>query len=289
MKDAEIIPMEQPAAGMIAFIGGMFVMGSEHHYPEEKPARPARVAPFALDRHTVTNAQFAAFVEDTGYVTTTEQVGQGGTEPGSLVFRMTDGPVSLVDPSQWWTFVPGACWRAPEGPRSGISDRMDHPVVQVSFEDATVYAAWAHKRLPTEAEWEFAASLAFDMREVLSKANIWRGKFPHQNLRRRTPPFTVPVDSGAGRPGLPKNMIGNVWEWTSSRFDAPAGTECCGGEKSEATKEIRALKGGSFLCAESYCRRYRPQARIGQTPHYATNHVGFRCALDVPSGSGPDR
>ena len=264
-------------------------MGSDHHYSEEKPARPVQVAPFALDRHAVTNAQFAVFVEDTGYVTTAQKVGQGGADLGSLVFRTTDGPVSLVDPSQWWTFVAGACWRAPEGPGSSISNRIEHPVVQVSFEDATAYAAWARKRLPTEAEWEFAASLAFDMSEVLSTANIWRGEFPHQNLTRSTPPFTVPVDSGAGRPGLPKNMIGNVWEWTSSGFGSAAGSACCSGETSGAAKEALALKGGSFLCADAYCRRYRPQARFGQAPQYATNHIGFRCALDLPSGSGPGR
>lgn len=277
-----------PSADVVSFAGGQFVMGSNHHYPEEKPARTTNIEPFAIDRHAVTNAQFAAFVEATHYITLAEVAGPN-TEPGGLVFTMTEGPVSLLDPKQWWSFVPGASWRAPEGPGSDIAGRMNHPVVQVSLEDANAYAAWAQKRLPTEAEWEFAASLAFDMNEVLSTANIWRGEFPHQNFSRETPPFTVPVGSGKGHPGLPENMIGNVWEWTSSGFGAADVTACCSGETSDVFKEAQALKGGSFLCAESYCRRYRPQARIGQAAQHTTNHIGFRCALDLPSVSTPDQ
>lgn len=273
--------MEQPTAGMIAFMGGKFVMGSYHHYPEEKPARPVQLAPFALDRHTVTNAQFAAFVEDTGYVTTAEQVGQGGAKLGSMVFRMTGGPVTLVDPSQWWTFVPGACWRTPEGPGSGISNRMDHPVVQVSQKDAAAYSAWAGKRLPTEAEWEFAAALAFDMGAVQASANIWRGDFPFRHDRRENPPFTVAAMTDTGRAELPANMIGNVWEWTSSAFDEAVTTECCNTTDGKDADVLVVLKGGSFLCAESYCRRYRPQARIGQSRYHSASHIGFRCAADI--------
>lgn len=268
---------------MIAFDGGPFVMGSDHHYAEEKPARAVRVAPFALDRHAVTNAEFAAFVAATGHVTTAERVGAEGGAPGSLVFQMAEGPVSLLDPSQWWAFVPGACWRTPEGQGSHISDRMDHPVVQVSHEDAAAYAAWAGKRLPTEAEWEFAASLAFDRAAVQASANIWRGAFPYRNDAHEAAPFTVPVDKGTAHPGLPANMIGNVWEWTSSPFVNPAIPGCCGGAAVPTQQQLRALKGGSFLCAESYCRRYRPQARIGHGPGHGTNHIGFRCAADAPA------
>lgn len=276
----EAIAGGNTADPMLALAGGDFVMGSDHHYPEEKPARVVRVASFALDRHAVTNAQFAAFVTGTGHVTTAERPGPDGGAPGSMVFRMTDGPVSLLDPSQWWVFVPGACWHAPEGPGSGISNRMDHPVVQVSHEDATAYAAWAGKRLLTEAEWEFAASLAFDADEVQASANIWRGAFPYRNDHRTDAPFTVPADAVFGRPGLPVNLIGNVWEWTSSSFDRQSTPGCCGGSPGRETEHTWALKGGSFLCAESYCRRYRPQARMGQTPESSTNHIGFRCAAD---------
>ncbi|MEN8656852.1 MAG: formylglycine-generating enzyme family protein [Marivita sp.] len=268
---------DHDAEGTICLAGGRFVMGSDHHYPEEKPTRAVSVAAFAIDRHAITNAQFARFVEDTGYVTTAER-----ERPGALVFQMTEGPVSLTDPSRWWRFVDSACWRAPEGDDSGIAGRMDHPVVQVSHEDAEAYAAWAGTRLPTEAEWEFAASLAFDMNEVLSTANIWRGAFPHQNNSRTMAPFTVPVGSGTGHPGLPENMLGNVWEWTSSPFHATARAGCCSGTNEGPAPDVRVLKGGSFLCAKSYCRRYRPQARIGQTLDYATNHIGFRCARDMP-------
>lgn len=275
-----------PAAQALAFEGGDFVMGSDHHYPEEKPARVVRVAPFAIDRHAVTNAQFAAFVAATGHVTTAERSGPDGEAPGSMVFQMTDGPVSLLDPDQWWVFVPGACWHAPEGPGSGISDRMDHPVVQVSQHDAAAFAAWAGKRLPTEAEWECAASLAFDRSAVQASANIWRGAFPYRNDRQQFAPFTVPATCGAGRPGLPQNLIGNVWEWTSSAFDTPATLGCCGAALARAPEQMRVLKGGSFLCAESYCRRYRPQARIGQPPNYGTSHIGFRCAADAPARLG---
>lgn len=273
--------IRQSTADMIDFAGGQFVMGSDHHYPEEKPALPVQVETFALDRHTVTNAQFAAFAEDTGYVTTAQQVGQGGTEPGSLVFRMTDGPVSLVDPSQWWTFVQGACWRAPEGPGSGISDRMDHPVIHVSQKDAAAYAAWEGKRLPTEAEWEFAAALAFDMGAVQTSANIWRGDFPFRHDRRENPPFTVAAMTDTGRTELPANMIGNVWEWTSSAFDKAVTTTACCNTSDSQCAGVLVLKGGSFLCAESYCRRYRPQARIGLSRYHTANHIGFRCAADV--------
>lgn len=267
-------------APMVAFDGGQFVMGSDHHYPEEAPARVVEVKAFALDRYAVTNAQFTAFVDATSYTTTAERAGLDGTPPGSMVFRMTAGPVSLLTSSRWWKFVPGAYWRSPEGPDSTIADRMDHPVVQISQSDAVAYAAWAGKRLPTEAEWELAASLSCEMSEVLTCANIWRGEFPHHNLNRKSPPFTVPVASGVGRPRLPINMIGNVWEWTTSSFYCEEQDACCGHLNQTGTQDLRVLKGGSFLCADSYCRRYRPQARIGQPEHTTTNHIGFRCAQD---------
>lgn len=272
-------------AELIFFSGGEFVMGSDHHYPEERPARTASVAPFAIDRHAVTNAQFARFVEATGYITTAESTASEQDKPGSLVFQMTDAPVSLLDPRQWWTHVPGAYWHAPEGPGSSIDERMDHPVVQVSKVDAAAYADWAGKRLPTEREWEFAASFAFDMRTVLETANIWRGHFPHRNDRRDTPPFTVTVKSKNRHPKLPEHMIGNVWEWTSTPFHKQVRATCCGGSNSKATSTLWSLKGGSFLCADTYCRRYRPQARIGQIAEHSTNHIGFRCAVDSFSSS----
>jgi formylglycine-generating enzyme required for sulfatase activity len=193
---------------------GSFVMGSDRHYPEERPVHPVRVEGFSMDETTVTNAQYTAFVEATGYVTVAERpidpaLYPGADEqllvPGSLVFRMTDGPVDLAEFRNWWTWTPGACWRQPEGPGSGIAGRENHPVVQVAFEDAAAYAAWAGKELPSESEWEHAARGGLDGAEFAwgdelaprgrHLANTWQGPFPWRNFEADGFAGTCPVRS----------------------------------------------------------------------------------------------
>ena len=258
---------------MIPLHGGQLLMGSDRHYPEEAPTRLVEVAPFLIDAGAVTNDAFASFVAETGYITTSERPAEGAA--GSLVFQMTDGPVSLLEPSHWWQYVIGANWKHPEGPQSNLNGRGNHPVVQVSYLDASAYAAWAGKSLPSETQWEFAATIASSDR---TEMNIWRGAFPHQNDRHLSAPFTIPSFSkDALRSGL-HNMLGNVWEWTSDPYLAPIAEKpnCCP-PKDPPAEECLTLKGGSYLCADTYCRRYRPSARIGHAKTSATSHIGFRC------------
>ena len=240
---------DNAALGMVWVPGGSFVMGSNAHYSEERPAHRRQVDGFWMDRLAVTNAEFARFVAATGHVTTAERpldpadaltLAPGLRGAGSLVFRMTQGPVPLDDVAQWWDFVPGACWRHPEGPGSDISGRETLPVIHVSAEDAQAYARWAGKDLPDEAEWEYAARggcpddqtwpwghhLTDDGR---SMANTWQGEFPWQNLALDGFAGIAPAESfDANGYGL-FNMIGNVWEWTASRFEPGhrAQKSCC--------------------------------------------------------------
>jgi formylglycine-generating enzyme required for sulfatase activity len=305
-----------PRAGMVRIPGGTFVMGSDRHYPEEAPALAVQVDAFLLDRTTVTNADFAAFVDATGYRTVAERpldpARYSGArpellEPGSLVFRMSEGPVDLADYRNWWHWTPGACWKHPEGPHSAILGRLDHPVVHVAYADVKAYARWAGKDLPTEAEWEFAARGGLEAAEFAwgdallpggkYLANFWQGAFPFRNDVLDGFSGTAPVASyPANAYGL-HDMIGNVWEWTSdwfaTRHQAPAPSPCCvpenprgaaiEGSFDPAQPAIRiprkVLKGGSFLCAENYCRRYRPAARHAQMVDSGMSHVGFRCVL----------
>ena len=296
--------------------GGSFRMGSDRHYPEERPAHRVAVSGFWVDETTVTNAAYAAFVAATGYVTVAERpidpaLYPGADArllvPGALVFRMTDGPVDLTDFRHWWAWTPGACWRHPEGPGSGIAGREEHPVVQVAFEDAAAYAAWAGKELPSEAEWEYAARGGLEDAEFAwggeltpegrHVANTWQGPFPWRNFELDGFAGTCPVRS------FPPNglglfeVCGNVWEWTTDWFVAShaapdAGKPgCCAatdprGPAMEASFDPRqpqvriprrVVKGGSFLCAPSYCRRYRPAARHAQMVDSGMSHIGFRC------------
>lgn len=271
-------------ATMAIIPGGRYRLGSDDHYPEERPARWAEVSAFVIDVAPVTHAAFAHFVAETGWITTAERL-----EPaGSAVFAMTGGPVDLLRPDLWWRFVEGAAWHSPQGTGSTAADLENHPVTHVSFEDARAYSNWAGKRLPSEAEWEVAArgglhdsvyawgdTFAPDDRPM---ANLWRGAFPWWS--EPPGPGTTPVGAyPANGHGL-FDMIGNVWEWTSDRFDQDSTCGCGGPAVDEG---LRTLKGGSFLCAGEYCARYRPAARIGLTPETSTGHIGFRCALDLPS------
>ena len=296
---------------MVAIPGGRFVMGSDRHYPEEAPAREVVVDPFEIDQTPVTNAEFAAFVAATGHVTLAEIAPDPADYPGmppemaragSLVFEPTAGPVDLADPMQWWRFAFAADWRHPTGPGSSIDGLDDHPVVHVVHADANAYAAWAGKRLPSEAEWECAARGGLDRQDYawgsefepggVPQANTWQGRFPWESLRHgcRTTPVRSYPPNGFGL----YDMIGNVWEWTADWYAAGAsgeGRPCCvprnprGGDEAAsrdpgvpAAIGRRVLKGGSHLCAPSYCQRYRPAARYPQPIDTSTSHVGFRCA-----------
>jgi len=278
-------------------------MGSDHHYPEERPAHPQSVDRFGMCATTVTNREFAEFVSATGYKTTAEiplEADTGSPMPpeyfdaGSLVFRMTSSPVDLRDFRNWWTFVSGACWNSPEGPGSSIEGRQDHPVVHVSLLDALAFADWAELSLPSEAEWEFAArggaKSEYPWGEELAPngtahANTWQGEFPWSNDRTDGPPFSMPARSfEANGYGL-FNMIGNVWEWTTDKFTTSHGqpSPCCF-PNGPTDGESFVVKGGSFLCAPSYCRRYRTSARSPQEARSSTSHLGFRCVLREQSG-----
>jgi len=289
---------------LVELPAGSFRMGSTDFYPEEAPVHTATVDAFAVERHPVTNAQFAEFIADTGHVTVAERpldpelypgVAAEDLLPGALVFRPTKGPVDLRDWRQWWHWAPGACWRHPFGRDSGIADRMDHPVVQLAYTDAAAYARWAGRRLPTEAEWEYAAraggtttyawgdDAALDGRLM---ANTWQGRFPYLNDGALgwvgTSPVGVFPANGFGL----LDMIGNVWEWTTTRYAAhhlAASNGCCPAPQAPDLAVNQTLKGGSHLCAPEYCHRYRPAARSSQSQDSATTHIGFRCVSSLPA------
>jgi formylglycine-generating enzyme required for sulfatase activity len=306
-------------SGMVWIPGGEFTMGtdSELGWPAEKPAHRVRLDGFWMDQTDVTNAQFRAFVEATSYLTTAEKPPDAeellrqlppGTPPpppeklvpGSLVFQPTQGPVDTRDFSQWWHWTPGASWRHPEGPDSGIDGKDDHPAVHVSWIDAAAYAQWAGKRLPTEAEWEFAARGGLDRKpyswgddppsDTNIRANLWQGEFPCQNTAAdgyvRTSPVRAFPANGYGL----YDMSGNVWQWCGDWYQADlyrarAGrgviVNPTGPKKSFDPRQpyspLRVQKGGSFLCNDAYCTRYRPSARHGCTPDTGMSHIGFRC------------
>ena len=283
---------------LVAVAGSSFQMGSTRFYPDEGPVHAVSVSAFSIEAHPVTNAQFAEFVSATGYLTVAERpldpalypgVAESDLQPGALVFRPTPGPVNLRDWRQWWTWVPGACWKQPFGPDSDVGDRPDHPVVQVAYPDAAAYAQWAGRRLPTEPEWEYAAGAGVTTiyawgDEVAPggrlMANTWQGRFPYANDGALGFVGTSPV--GAFPPnafGL-SDMIGNVWEWTTTRYAArhQSNSGCCPTPADGDPSVNQTLKGGSHLCAPEYCHRYRPAARSAQSQDSATTHIGFRCA-----------
>jgi len=299
---------------MVQLQGGSFRMGSTEFYADETPVHERTVAPFGIDVHPVTNAQFADFITATGYVTVAERPldpadfpGADPAElvPGGLVFTATDGPVDLGDWTQWWRWGAGASWRAPRGPGSTIADIPTHPVVQVAFEDAAAYAAWAGKRLPSEAEFEYAARGGLDGRRFAwgdeenpdgaLMVNRWQGSFPYRNSGAAGFVSTSPVRTfPANGYGL-FDMTGNVWEWTTDYYfarhqvpgtapvDAAGRIDLLAPASAEPGSRIprRVMKGGSHLCSPDYCLRYRPAARSPQAEDSSTTHIGFRCARDV--------
>jgi formylglycine-generating enzyme required for sulfatase activity len=293
-----------------------FVMGSDAHYAEEAPAHRVAVDGLWVDAFSVTNAEFARFVDATGYVTVAERALDpadfpGAPEenllPGSLVFTPTRGPVDLRHLSRWWTWTPGASWRHPDGPASSPAGREKHPVVHVAHEDAAAYAAWAGKSLPTEAEWELAARGGLEGATYVwgddpeqpgqRLANYWHGDFPW----RAAPTYGTVAAVGSFAPngyGL-FDMAGNVWEWTDdwyvARHDEATDEPCCvpvnpcGGEESASRDPAqpqfsvprKVIKGGSFLCADTYCLRYRPAARRPHMIDTGMSHIGFRCVRRI--------
>jgi formylglycine-generating enzyme len=319
-------PMPTHPSGMVWVPGGKFTMGTNDPgvSSEERPAHRMKVDGFWMDQTDVTNAQFKRFVDATGYRTTAEkpvdwdlerkQLPPGTPKPsedslkaGSLVFTPPNHPVDLSDMGGWWTWTPGADWQHPQGPASSIKGKEDYPVVQVSWDDTVAYARWAGKRLPTEAEWEFAARGGAQINtrywwgnvfkpDGKSMANTWDGSFPYKNSMEdgyyRTSPVKAFPSNGYGL----YDMAGNVWQWMGDFYradlhaiDAQAGGkgDCCvnstgptscfdpGRDVADATEHV--LKGGSFLCNASYCESYRPTARRGCPPDTATEHMGFRC------------
>jgi sulfatase modifying factor 1 len=300
--------------------GGEYVMGSDEHYPEEAPTHRVRVAAFGIDRFEVTNARFAAFVDDTSYVTVAERpldpadfpgAPPENLVPGSLVFTPTPGPVDLRHISSWWTWTPGASWRHPFGPRSEIAELLDHPVVHIAHEDAIAYATWVGARLPSEAEWEYAGRGGLEgagftwgdesRPDGRLMANTWDGlDFPWRSTGESGYDRTAPVGSFPPNGYGLHDMAGNVWEWTddwwSSRHEADADKPCCipenprGGTATDSLDPAqpqfaiprKVVKGGSHLCADTYCLRYRPAARRPQMVDTGMSHVGFRCVWDAP-------
>ena len=317
--------------GMVWVTGGEFLMGSDHKLAQrnERPAHEVRVHGFWMDQTHVTNAQFAAFVKATNYVTTAErtpdwetikvQVAPGTPKPpdsalvpGAMVFVGTDRPVPLDDYSQWWTYVPGADWRHPQGPGSSIAGKDDHPVVQVSYEDALAYAKWADKRLPSEAEWEFAARGGLEQATYAwgeefapqgkPMANVWEGK------QLRFPVVSAKAGGAVGTSAVrtfPANgyglydMTGNAWQWVADWYDAdyfakeaklakividpqgPATSYDPDDRGVPVNAPKRVTRGGSFLCNVDYCLSYRPSARRGTDPYNPMSHIGFRLVMDA--------
>jgi formylglycine-generating enzyme required for sulfatase activity len=299
--------------GMVWVPGGEFVRGSDN--PKMRDARPVhRVAVdgFWMDRTAVTNEQFARFVEATGYVTVAERTPEARDFPGAppeklmaggVVFTPTKGPVPLDNHLRWWSYVKGANWRHPDGPDSDLQGRENHPVVQVAWDDAVAYAKWAGKRLPTEAEFEFAARGGLERKKYVWgdefrpdgkwMANIWQGRFPYENTAEDGFRGAAPVGSfPANGYGL-SDMAGNVWEWCSDWYRHDYYARLSAGpqpvrnplgpddsyDPSEPGTAKRVMRGGSYLCTDQYCTAYEAGARGKGAPDSGTNHVGFRCVM----------
>lgn len=307
--------------GMALIPGGTLRMGGDNEQADanEFPKHDVPIHSFWMDETEVTNAQFAAFVKATGYITVAErpvdwekmrkELPPGTPKPadsllqaGSLVFQPTKHPVPLDNPGQWWVWTIGADWRHPEGPRSNIDDRMNHPAVQVAWEDAEAYCKWAGKRLPTEAEWEWAARGGLEnmvypwgndpVESGRPKANFWQGMFPYLNEEKDGFYLSAPVKSFQPNGYGLYDMAGNVWEWCADWFDMEYYN------KTEASQpnskgpqrafnpmmpyqQERVIRGGSFLCSEEYCSGYRNARRMGSSTDTGLNHTGFRCARDA--------
>ena len=315
---------DEPPEGLVWLPGGIFTMGAEggDARPDESPRHRVRVHGFFMGIHEVTNAEFERFVEATGYRTVAEravdwaelqkQLPPGSPkppdemlQPGSLVFTPPSEPVPLNQVSSWWTWTTKADWRHPEGPGSNIEGRENHPVVHVAWEDAVAYCDWVGGRLPTEAEWEFAARGGLEGTRFVwgdgdldaTRANVWTGDFPHRNDLLDGHVRTASVGSYPANGFGLFDMAGNVWEWCSDRYradeyrrrteaiaegdvvDDPQGPSTTIDPRHPHAPVTRIQRGGSFLCHPSYCSSYRPSARMATTPDSAASHVGFRVVM----------
>jgi formylglycine-generating enzyme len=303
-------------AGMAFIPSGTFTMGSNRQRPEERYAHLVRVEGFWIDRHEVTNAQFAKFVAATDYRTVAERgrpasVGLDQPKeleaPGSVVFIMPIDVGGGGRITQWFQYVPNANWRHPEGPASTIKDRENHPVVHVAYEDALAYAHWLGRSLPTEAQWEYAArggrdgeddwSSAFDP-DGKPIANTWQGIFPVINTKEDGYAGTAPVGCFSPNGYGLYDMIGNVWEWTSDWYRPghspqlsiePQGPRLVDLRFPSGQAPSKVIKGGSFLCASNFCARYRPAARQPQEVDLGAAHIGFRTVLNVARQSKTEK
>jgi len=310
-------------SGMVHIPGGLFEMGGDNNQasPDEYPKHRVQVSPFYMDETEVTNAQFNKFVDATGYITTAERkpdweelkktLPPGTPKPpdsvlvaASLVFKQTTGAVDLNDYSQWWSWVPGADWRHPQGPGSSIKGKENFPVVHVSWDDAVAYCKWAGKRLPTEAEWEFAARGGLlnkiypwgdeHINTGNANANSWEGKFPYLNEKKDGFITLAPVKMYAANGYGLYDVAGNVWEWCSDWYQTdyyktlssnqetvnPQGPSKSYDADDPYTPK-KSLRGGSFLCNDSYCSGYRVARRMKSSPDTGLEHTGFRCVKDV--------
>ncbi|MBB6052896.1 formylglycine-generating enzyme family protein [Armatimonas rosea] len=295
---------------MVQIAGGTFRMGSDDpRFHDSQPVHRVTLAGFWMDKYPVTNAQFDRFVAATGYKTVAERpldpkefpgVPLDKLVPGAVVFTPPDHAVRLDDVTQWWSYVPKADWRHPEGPTSDLKGRESHPVVQVAYEDAAAYAKWAGKRLPTEAEWEFAARGGLDQKPFVwgntfapggkQMANTFNGDFPYKNTQADGFARTSPVGSFPANAFGLYDMAGNVWQWCSDwyrpdYFSQSPEKNPKGPEDSLDPDEPgvlkRVQKGGSFLCCEAYCARYMPGGRGKGDINTGSSHIGFRCVKDV--------
>jgi formylglycine-generating enzyme required for sulfatase activity len=270
--------MATTAHDEVVIPGGSFVMGADDAYPEEGPRHRVTVADFRIDRHEVTNAEFAQFVAATGYVTVAERRPDPALNPGIDPAKLVAGSAVFVyskrDAAQGgeWRFVPGASWRAPDGPGSSVRGRGNYPVVHIAYQDALAYAKWRGRRLPTEAEWERAARGGHDAapyvwgKELAPggkwRANVWQGAFPIADTGADGFIGIAPVGCFETNDYGLYDMIGNVWEWTADTYGARA--------------EVGVIKGGSYLCSDDYCARYRASARQPMQRDFSAGHVGFR-------------
>ena len=278
-------------SGMVYLEGGSFLMGSaEPTFPAdgEGPVREVTLSPFWMDAHAVTNAQFAAFVGETGYQTEAERFGWSFVFYG---FLPDAPPTRAVPEAPWWRQVFGAFWRSPEGPQSSVDARLDHPVVHVSWNDAVAYADWIGKRLPTEAEWEYAARGGLEQKlyswgdrlvpDKKHRCNIWQGTFPTNNTAKDGYLGAAPVNAFEPNGYGLYNMTGNTWEWCADWWGVEHGDELHLDPRGPERGNAKVIKGGSYLCHASYCNRYRVAARTHNTPDSATGHMGFRLVRDA--------
>jgi formylglycine-generating enzyme len=299
---------------MVFIPGGSFTMGSDRRQPEERFSHAVRVDGFWIDRHEVTNAQFAAFVKATGYVTLAERgldpkthanMTEDLTAPGSVMFIPPTRLDRGGDITQWWQYVKGANWRAPDGPGSSIEGKENYPVVHVSYDDALAYARWRGRDLPTEAQWEYAArggresgedwSEAFD-KEGNPIANGWQGIFPVYNTEQDGYGGAAPAGCFAPNGYGLYDMVGNVWEWTADWYVPGHRREAALNPSGPPLVELRVaagqapskvIKGGSYLCSSNYCARYRASARQPQEVDLSAAHLGFRTVLNAPETANP--